>query len=167
MSLTVEDGTGLATADTYLSRADAETYHDERGNTAWASLTDAEKDAALRYGTTTLDGLYSWTGTLISTTQALGWPRSGASDHDGRYIASDAVPTCIQHATCELALLHASSALNAHYERGGAIRRERVGPLETEYAPGASVEPALPVLDHIVGGLGTRRSWTAREVERA
>ena len=43
MSLIVEDGTGLAGAESYVSVTDADTYHDKRGNTAWATLTTAQK----------------------------------------------------------------------------------------------------------------------------
>ena len=49
MTLTVENGSGLAGADSYVSQADATTYHDGRGNTAWTDLSSDEKDAA--YGT--------------------------------------------------------------------------------------------------------------------
>jgi hypothetical protein len=93
-------------------------------------------------------------------------PRLGAEDAEERTIDSDEVPTRVQHAACELALLHATSALNASHERGGAIRREKVGPLETEYEPGAAVESWLPILDRMLGGLGARRSWLSRDPGR-
>lgn len=166
MALIVEDGTGKSTADAYVSTANAATYHTDRNNAAWSSLSTAAKEAAIRYATAALDGMYAWTGTVISSTQALGWPRSGADDDEGRTIDSDVVPTRVVAATCELALLHATAALNSSYERGGAVRREKIGPLEFEYEPGAGAETDLPILSRIIGGLGARRSWLAREVVR-
>lgn len=167
MALTVETGSGSSTADAYISQADADAYFAERGSpSAWSALSSDGKDAAIRYATTTLDGLYAWTGTIVLTTQALGWPRSGATDREGRTLASNDVPARVEDAVCELALLHAGTALNASYARGGAIRRERVGPLDTEYSAGASIEPLLPILDRIIFGIGTRRSQYAMDVDR-
>jgi len=40
MSIVVEDGTGLATAETYISVADATTYHTARGNSAWNDVVE-------------------------------------------------------------------------------------------------------------------------------
>ena len=38
MALIVEDGTGLANAESYVSVADATTYHTNYGNTAWTAI---------------------------------------------------------------------------------------------------------------------------------
>ena len=51
MALTPETGAGLADADSYCSQADADAYHDDRGNGAWALLDSDAKDAALRKAT--------------------------------------------------------------------------------------------------------------------
>ena len=51
MSLVVEDGTGKADAESYISVADADTYHSNRGNTDWAALTTTEKEQLLRGAT--------------------------------------------------------------------------------------------------------------------
>ena len=40
MSLIVEDGTGLATAEAYISVADATTYHAARGNSTWNDVVE-------------------------------------------------------------------------------------------------------------------------------
>jgi len=78
MALTVEDGTGKANADSYISQTDADTYFSNHDSpTAWTGLTSDQKDAALRYATTALDGLFAWEGFVVTSTQALGWPRSG------------------------------------------------------------------------------------------
>jgi len=40
MSIVVEDGTGLATAESYISVADAVTYHTARGNSTWNNVVE-------------------------------------------------------------------------------------------------------------------------------
>ena len=41
MALETETGTGSATAESFCSVADADTYHAARGTTLWATLTTA------------------------------------------------------------------------------------------------------------------------------
>ena len=65
MAIVVEDGTGKSTAESYISVADASTYHTARGNTAWAALTtDALREAALRKATDFMRQVYRsrWQG---------------------------------------------------------------------------------------------------------
>ena len=57
MALTVEDGTGLVGADSYVSVADCETYCDARGLTFSGAAT-ADKEAALRRATASIDAMY-------------------------------------------------------------------------------------------------------------
>ncbi len=40
MALIVEDGTGLSTAESYISVADATTYHTARGNSSWNDIVE-------------------------------------------------------------------------------------------------------------------------------
>jgi len=168
MTITVEDGTGLAAAVSYISVADADAYftaHDDP--TAWSGLTTALKESALRYATTSLDGLYSWVGVVATSTQNLGWPRTGVWDEEGRKISGSIVPTRIEVAVCELALLHRTEALNSNYSRGNSIRSERVGPIETVFESGAQPDSAIPILRRIIMGLGKARYGITGDLERA
>lgn len=105
MSLTVEDGTGLSNAESYISAADAGTYHSNRGNTTWASLSDAVKEQCLRKATDYMVAMYrgQWQGDRISSDQSLDFPRSGVVV-DNVDIDSDSVPDKIKNACAELAL---------------------------------------------------------------
>lgn len=163
MALIVEDGTGLATADSYVSEADATAYFADRGSpTAWTGASSANREAALRYATAWLDGRYRWVGAVVRSTQALRWPRCSAEDDEGRLLASNTVPQRVKDATCEAALSHLSNALNATLERGGEIEREKVGPLETVYRSGAPAETTLPHVDRLLRGLRVGGSAMAR-----
>jgi len=83
MSLVVEDGTGLSTAEAYISVADADTFFaaEPRG-TEWAALTTSQKEQALRAAARILDLECQWIGFPVSETQALAWPRSNARRED-------------------------------------------------------------------------------------
>lgn len=136
MTLIVEDGTGLSTAESYISVADAGTRHTALGNTAWTG-TDAAKEAALRRATQYMLQRYRgrWQGNRINSSQALDWPRYSVIV-DGYDVDSDDVPTEIANACADLALRALAADLNEDQTR--AVVREKVGPLETEYAAGSS-----------------------------
>src|SRR5262245_25534004 len=105
MTLTTEDGTGLANAESYCSVADADTYHTNFGNTTWTGST-AAKEIALRKATRWLDVTWNgkWKGRKNTTTQGLDWPRYWAEDADGFSIQPDSVPTRLRDACAEAAL---------------------------------------------------------------
>jgi hypothetical protein len=153
MALIVETGTGSSTADSYLSLTDFNTYLTDRSYTSTA--TDAQKEAALRIATLWLDGNYIWAGYLLKTTQALGWPRLGAVDNEGRYLASDAVPNKLKQAVAEAAINHLSAPINGALVRGGSVIREKIGQLEVEYAAGASPTTLFPYIGALLKGLAS------------
>ena len=170
MALVVEDGTGLATAESYISVSDTDTYFTERGSpTDWTGLSTANKEAALRYATEWLDGRFEWIGGVVdyNDPQALGWPRVDAEDREGRIVLSTIVPAKVKDATCEVALAHAGTALNATQARGGQVLREKVGSIEVEYQPGAPAEDVMPHVTRMLRGYGTSVSSGLIDVERS
>lgn len=137
MSLIVEDGTGLSTAESYGSVADADTYHANIGNTTWGTLTTAVKEQLLRKATNYMIQTYRmrWAGVRKNDTQALDWPRFLVPRLDTEalyaYYDSDSVPGEVKVACFELALKANSAALAPDTER--LTKREKVGQLEVEY----------------------------------
>lgn len=138
MSLVVEDGTGLATAQSYISSADADAYHTAHGNTAW---TGTGKDAALVRATAWLDARYRsrWVGTKATSAQALEWPRYGATDIDG-WDVSMTIPAGLKAALCEAALREvvSSGSLTEPDNRDGLIVAETEGGMSRTYSRGAA-----------------------------
>ena len=133
MALIVEDGSGKSDSESYISVADASTYHAARGNTAWAALaTDALREAALRKATDFMRQVYRsrWQGYKVNEDQALDWPRYYV-EVEGYAIDSDIVPTEIKNACAELALRASAADLNPDLTQG--VAREKVGQIEVEY----------------------------------
>lgn len=132
MALVVETGSGLSTAESFCSVADADARHTAFGNSAWTG-TEAEKEAALRRATAFMEQRYRdrWKGTRLFRAQALSWPRYGAivDDFD---VDSTVVPAEVKNACADLAVKALAEDLNPDLTR--AVIREKVGPLETEYS---------------------------------
>ncbi len=160
MALTVEDGTGLAAANGYISVAFADTYHSDRLRTDWAGLSTPTKEGAIIRATDYIDWRFGrkFRGTKQSKSQGLEWPRLSALDND-RFLLNDndAVPRQLQKAVSEYALIAArigelapnpplptgdepldGTASTATNSNSGIVTqlREKVGPLEvsTRYA---------------------------------
>lgn len=139
MALVVETGSGSATAESYVSVVDADTYHADRGNTAWAALATAAKEQALRKGTDFMIQSYRhrWKGTRVTTTQALDWPRADVQIDVGSYsvysnfIANNIVPVEVMRACAEYALRASTAPLMADLTQAKAS--VTVGPISTSY----------------------------------
>lgn len=156
---TAEDGSGVTGANSFVTVAAADDYWTARNEATWAAATEAQKQAALLDATAFVSGRYrgSWPGTLYSTAQGLDWPRLGAYDEEGRLLED--VPEPVVSACCEMALVSLESGrLNAALDRGGEIKREKIGPLETEYMDGAPGETSYPVIDALLSAITSRRT---------
>lgn len=132
MAIIVETGTGASNSESYASVADALTYHANRGNDTWATITTTQQEQALRRATDFIEQRYNlaWQGYRSSSTQALSWPRNSVTVN-GYVIGSALIPQILINATCEMALRAAAGELDADLERG--VLREKVGALEVEY----------------------------------
>ena len=133
----VEDGTGLATANAYVSVAQVDQYAEDFEATpaTWTGLTEAVRQRHIRIATRFLDASYllAWKGWRTNETQALDWPRSGVADSSGYALDDDALPAGLFNACCKLAIESVSTDLFPDLDNGGAIKRisEKLGPLET------------------------------------
>lgn len=150
MALEVEDGTGKSTAESYISVAEASTYHTARGNTAWAALTtDALREAALRKATDYMRQAYRsrWQGYKVNEDQALDWPRYDV-EVEGYAVDSDIVPTEIKNACAELALKASSADLNPDLTQG--VLSEQVGSISVTYDKGSPQFVRYRAIDAII-----------------
>ena len=97
MAFLVEDGTGLAASNSYLSIADYKTYWTDRGVTIGES--DAEIQAALIRSSDYVDFNNNFIGTKSLSTQNMEWPRYNAYDQLG--VAYSGVPSDLEKAIAE------------------------------------------------------------------
>jgi len=153
MALVVEDGTGLETANSYVSLAECSTYHTDRANSDWIG-DDAVKEAAIIRATQYLDNHYRsrFLGYRGSEAQALEWPRYDVEDDNGYWLDGES-PNELRYATGELAVRAVNDKLLDDQGRGGAIRRVKVGPIETEYSESAPAGTIYRFVDEILGRL--------------
>lgn len=156
MALTVEDGTGLAGADSLVSVAIADAYHTAMGNTTWTG-TDAAKEIALRRATQYIDNRYTYRGTKLTSTQALAWPRVGYED--GYTVEAWPVAN-LKAACCEAALRALSDTLQTDVA-ADQVTEETVGPITVKYAQKTG-QTRYPVVDSLlarysIGGAGMLR----------
>ncbi len=149
MSIIVEDGTGLASAETLISVAEADSYHIKRGNAAWAALSLQEKEQCLRKANDYLRQTYRhrWKGYPVSSSQGCDWPREGV-EVDGAYLSSSATPLDVKQAISDLALKSLSATLNP--DQAQRVKREKLGPLETEYSEYSSPAPIYSAVEQIL-----------------
>ena len=173
-TLVVEDGTGLASANSYISLADANTYFEARRNPAtWTEADDAAREQALRVGTDYLDAKYGdmWVGIRNTKTQALDWPRALAYDLDGYPIETDEVPKRLKHATAEMALRYLTAPDEllpdvAQDDQGIASESNTVGPISQSisYQGGKAYSKRFTTVERLLktGGLIESDSWANR-----
>lgn len=148
--LIVEDGTGLTNADSYISVADATTYLTNFGSgDAWSVIDAGTQEILLRKSTRDLDALFSssYASCLLSTSQALLWPRESFTDANGRTVSG--IPKELGYAVAELALINSVSDVTGPGDRTGMVKLERTEIVDavkswTEYfAPSPTNELAI------------------------
>ena len=155
--------------DFYGTVAEADSYHQARANTAWAG-DEVAKQAALLRASVYIDGRYRkllasgvWQSLFpgVKTEgrgQAMEWPRTGAYDYEGNPIPADQVPVEVEQATFEAALreIVEPGSLSPDFVSASMVKREKVGPLETEVAvsvgadAAGSVRPVISIIDEMI-----------------
>jgi hypothetical protein len=125
----VEDGTGRADAESYVSVADATDYFTRFGNPAWSGEVP-DLEAALRRATQYIDAEYRFKGCKLNDTQALQWPRDGQTM--ACFGLSWPVPQ-LQQACAELAVRSLSGSLYTD-QSDAAVKSESIGPISVTYA---------------------------------
>ncbi len=167
---------GSATANSYVTLAVANQYHEDRppAGTTWSgAASDAVKDAALLWATTLMDNLFEWTGwPAVPTTQALLWPRSGMRYRNGVAVPITIIPVELQEATAEYArqLLAEDRAADSDIETQG-INKIVAGPVELGFKNTVSAKVVPDAAVHLLvsewySAIRGRASMTA-ELQRA
>lgn len=157
MTLIVEDGTIVENANSYISIAEFEEYHNARGNDYSSADTDQLKEQAiinamdyihLRWGS-------KFKGRVEDFSQELDFPRIRLYDRNG--VLVEGIPKKLKNATAEYALRAITGSLMpdlATSTTGQTVRRvrEKIGPIEeeTEYAGSMSINRPYPIADALL-----------------
>jgi hypothetical protein len=151
MALVTEDGTGKADAASYATVAAFKAHCDARGITYG---TDATIEQRLRAGFDYMLQTFRtrWAGYRSTTTQAGDWPRYDVPRRDlglDAYYVSNAIPAEITLANILLAV-RATPGEDLTPDETQAIKREKVGQLETEYQDFTTSGERYPAVDRLV-----------------
>lgn len=160
MACTLDTTIGGASANSYISIANADTYHDSHiTHDTWDEAESDDKCRALQTATRLLDEWYDWCGVVCTSSQALLWPRVGATGPNGYLLDSDAIPVAIANATAELArqLLDEDRTKDSDIERYG-LKSLKAGPVDMAFGSVASSKPIPDAVMAMVSAYGTLRS---------
>ncbi|MDH3377779.1 MAG: hypothetical protein OEQ39_12595 [Gammaproteobacteria bacterium] len=157
MTIIVEDGTVIASANSYVSVADADTYFENLGTTLWIeTASDEAKEASLVRAASYMQQKYRllWKGSRVQAFQSLDWPRRGVDVpdffdpffrqvnvplqfQDTVFIGENVIPVEVQQAQMLLAISAIDAAgaatISLQPNYGRKTKREKVGDLEVEY----------------------------------
>lgn len=133
MALIVEDGTGVANADSYSSVADADAYFTRYGiPAAWGTAALDVKEGALRNATRFVDQSVRFFGKKVVESQALEFPRTEFVTTTGEIVPEGVIPDLLKDATIEAAGTHLSANLNTATTK--TIKSESYGSTSITYA---------------------------------
>jgi len=148
MTLIVEDGTAKIDANSYVSVATFRSYAVARGVTL--SADDSACEILLIKAMDWLDSKRAmWKGKRATTTQALDWPRTGATSvvYTGDVFPSNQIPLNLTKAQMAAACEAVSIELQPNQlpSDAGAVISKKVGPIEIAYANQSEWHGRVPV----------------------
>ena len=134
MAITVEDGTIVSGADSYLSLSESDTIAEELllDPTEWTGLSDPDKEKYLKRATKEVDLKNNWNSEIKDREQALAWPREEFKDVAGRTIKNDIVPQLVKEATLFLAYNQATEG--STFTVSPSVKSESYGDTSVEYS---------------------------------
>ena len=135
VSLVVEDGSCIPSANCYVSLEYADEYMRNTGHGSWAKLDDNTRRSLLINATAYIDRTYSkigWKGIKkYHRNQPLCFPRVELYDKDGFEV--EGIPEELMKAVCEAGFIASSTSLFTVNSASGEVKRKKAETLEIEY----------------------------------
>lgn len=152
MSLIVEDGTGVDSANSFISVASAGSYLGTRSDT-WTNASTVEQENALIEAGIYLNSL-NWKGIKYGRDQYMAFPRYRFRDEDGYLYDYNVVPRNVTYANAEAAVLLLDNyELMPSVKPSDLVKRKKIDVLETEYFARATTgKTSFAVLDALLRG---------------
>jgi len=153
MAIVLEDGSIVATANSYVSSAYVDTFCENLGLTAWDETDDDSKDAAILRGMAYIESM-SFKGYKVESDQVVKWPRYGATDEDDYAIDEDAIPTCLLKAQARAAYeeIVSPGVLQSNLTRDDFVTSEKVDVITISYEQGKN-EIVFRAIDAYLEGI--------------
>jgi len=149
MTLVVEDGSIVANANCYADLATIKAYATARGI---ALGTDTVIEQQVIKAIDYLEGLRNrFQGNKVVSTQCLQFPRQNVWI-DGFEILETVIPNELVKAQCQLVCEQANSIDIMPTQSEPAVKKEVIGPIETEYAvaTGTITTPVMTAVDALL-----------------
>lgn len=173
MPFTVEDGTGLANANSYATVAHFRDYLTLRGRSGVdaGSIADEAVEHLLVLATDYIEARWAhrFRGQRSTSEQRLSWPRTQAYDELGNKIGEESVPQKVADACVEYAWRQNTAELqpDPSTDSSGRIAtrtREKVGPIEeeNEFSLSVAINKPYPAADDLLRSLVTSAGGTIR-----
>jgi hypothetical protein len=104
MTLVLEDGTGVVTANAYATVAEVDAILAVNIHSKWSLVTDnATKESLIQWASRILDERVRWNGRKTHHTSGLAWPRVCVRDREDTPIDDNVVPRAVKVAVAILA----------------------------------------------------------------
>lgn len=147
MALTIEDGTGVPNADSFVTLAEVRAFAAARGK--GVSENDEVLEGQIRSAHDYLVAREQrLQGQRTNEEQTLPFPRSGVTLY-GRTVEDNVIPTTLKNAICMLVIENQTTEDLMPTGDGKVVVSEAVGPISTTYAVSgtASAQPVFPKVD--------------------
>ena len=135
VSLVVEDGSCVPSANSYVSLDFANDYMRNTGRQEWEKKSENERKSYLINATNYIDRTYTkvgWKGQKkFHRRQSLCFPRVELFDKDGDEVLG--IPNALKKAVCEAAFINTTTSLFAIKDSSGSVKKQKVDVLEVEY----------------------------------
>lgn len=156
MALTIEDGSGVANANSYATVIATKAFATARGF-ALATATDAVVELNLTLAKDYLEGLRAeYQGTKTAKANALQFPRVGV-EVDGFAVDADEIPDCLVQAQMRLACYAYDNGSKLTVQGDGRVIVEKriEGVIDTKWADhgDSSPQPSFPEADALLAPL--------------
>lgn len=138
---------GSASANAYVTLTVADQYQADRpaADTVWADAVYPAKEQAILWATKLLDRMVLWTGSVVTETQALLWPRVGMYYRNEFYIPDNIIPADLQHATAEYARQLLKSSSVGSSTGGTKSQLEELAQSAQKYGLGSVITPNVSI----------------------
>ncbi len=152
--MAIDSTTGGLSADSYSSIASADAYHDDHlYSTDWTGANTGNKEKALKMATRILDERIDWIGVKNTDSQALRFPRAGATDPDGYAVETTEIPIALINATAEFARHLIGSDLTVNAD-GKGIGSLGVGSIDITFDKSDTADVLPSIVKEMLRGWG-------------